>query len=208
MDDFIEGFDNSIGNRGLPGSYTSIGPGWAYAANTPFRLMKGYLAQGGIQVPAIMKLPGKMSNGGSRTDAFAYVTDIMPTILEVAGVEHSSEYLGKPVLPMQGKSLIGLLSGRADETFSERAQGFELYGMRAFRKENWKALKLPPPYGSGAWELYNLEKDPAETENVAAENDLKLKNFAASWENYARENGVVEPDGPVSYAKKPKPNSY
>ena len=57
-------------NRGLAGSYTSIGPGWAFAANSPFRLMKGYLTQGGIQVPCIMKLPGKMPNGGSRVDAF------------------------------------------------------------------------------------------------------------------------------------------
>jgi arylsulfatase len=208
MDDFIESFDNNTNNRGLPGSYTSIGPGWAYAANTPFRLMKGYLAQGGIQVPSIMKLPGKMNKGGSRTDAFTYVIDIMPTILEAANAEHSEEYMGKSVLPMQGKSLIGLLSGRADETFSERAQGFELYGMRAFRKENWKALKLPSPYGSGAWELYNLNDDPAETDNLATENELMLKQFETSWENYARENGVIEPKGPVSYAKKPKHDSW
>ncbi len=80
--------------------------------------------------------------------------------------------------------------------------------MRAFRKEYWKALKLPTPYGSGTWELYNLKDDPAETDNVATENDLMLKEFIASWESYARENGVVEPDEPVSYAKKPKPDSY
>ena len=58
--EFLEGFDNSLDNRGLPGSSTDIGPGWAYAANAPFRLMKGYVSQGGMQVPALVKLPGAM----------------------------------------------------------------------------------------------------------------------------------------------------
>jgi len=208
MDDFIKGFDNSFDNRGFAGSYTSIGPGWAFAANSPFRLMKGYLAQGGIQVPCIMKLPGKMPNGGSRVNAFTYVVDIMPTVLASAGVQHMGNYRGKTVLPMQGRSLIGLLMGGSDAFFERREQGVELYGMRVFRKGEWKALKLPMPYGSGRWELYNLAKDPAEAHNIAESNPEKINTLAASWERYAENNGVVEPDRPVSYAKPPKPGSY
>ncbi len=63
---FFEQFDNSTSNRGSPGSSTDIGPGWAYAAATPLRLVKGYVAQGGIQVPAIVKLPGSVANAGGR----------------------------------------------------------------------------------------------------------------------------------------------
>jgi hypothetical protein len=60
--DFFNNFDNSLENKGSPGSSTDIGPGWAYAAATPLRLFKGYVAQGGIQVPAVVKLPGNMSS--------------------------------------------------------------------------------------------------------------------------------------------------
>jgi len=208
MDDFIKGFDNSFDNRGFAGSYTSIGPGWAFAANSPFRLMKGYLAQGGIQVPCIMKMPGKMPNGGSRVDAFTYVIDIMPTVLASADVQHMVKYRGKTVLPIQGKSLMPLLRGELDAPFEERQQGFELYGMRMFRKGEWKASKLPKPYGSGRWELYNLAKDPAEIHDMAESNPAKINTLAASWDRYAKENGVVEPDRPVGYAKPPKPGSY
>ena len=208
MDDFIKGFDNRFDNRGLAGSYTSIGPGWAFAANSPFRLMKGYLAQGGIQVPCIMKLPGKMPNGGSRVDAFTYVIDIMPTVLAVAGIQHKGEHQGKAVLPMQGRSLKPLLIDASEAPFEERPQGFELYGMRMFRKGEWKALKLPKPYGSERWELYNLLEDPAETHDLAESKPAAINALAASWERYAKENGVVEPDRPVGYAKPPKPGSY
>ena len=65
---FFEQFDNSAGNKGLPGSSTDIGPGWAYAAATPLRLFKGYVAQGGIQVPAVIKLPGSMTRHSSPCD--------------------------------------------------------------------------------------------------------------------------------------------
>jgi arylsulfatase len=208
MDDFIKGFDNSFDNRGFTGSYTSIGPGWAFAANSPFRLMKGYLAQGGIQVPCIMKLPGNMPNGGSRIDAFTYVIDIMPTVLAVAGVQHMVKYRGKTVLPIQGKSLMPLLRGELDASLEGRTQGFELYGMRMLRKGEWKALKLPKPYGSGEWELYNLAEDPAETHDLAKSKPVALNALAASWERYSKENGVIEPDRPVGYAKPPKPGSH
>jgi arylsulfatase len=208
MDDFIKGFDNSFDNRGSAGSYTSIGPGWAFAANSPFRLMKGYLAQGGIQVPCIMKLPGKMPNGGSQVDACTYVIDIMPTVLASAGVQHMGKYRGKTVLPIQGKSLMPLLRGELDASFEGRPQGFELYGMRMLRKGDWKALKLPKPYGSGGWELYNLAEDPAETHDLAESKPAAINALAASWERYAKDNGVIEPDRPVGYAKPPKPGSY
>ena len=64
--DFFSNFDNSLENKGSPGSSTDIGAGWAYASATPLRLSKGYVAQGGIQVPAVVKLPGNMSSAGGR----------------------------------------------------------------------------------------------------------------------------------------------
>ena len=101
-----------------------------------------------------------------------------------------------------------LLRGELDASFEGRPQGFELYGMRMLRKGDWKALKLPKPYGSGGWELYNLAEDPAETHDLAESKPAAINALAASWERYAKDNGVIEPDRPVGYAKPPKPGSY
>lgn len=156
MSDYLKTFDNSIENRGLPGSSIDIGPGWAYATNTPFRLMKGYVTQGGMQVP----------------------------------------------------SLIPLLKDGSDAAFTEREQGFELYGIRAYIKGDWKALRLPKPYGTGEWQLYNLAQDPGEFNDLAAKYPDKLKALADAWDKYAADNGVVEPNRPVGYAKPPRAGSY
>jgi arylsulfatase A-like enzyme len=86
----------------LAGSSTDIGPGWAYAAATPLRLFKGYVAQGGIQVPAVIKLPGVMPNAGSRSRQLVSVMDLMPTFLEVAGIVHPEVYEGEEVVALQG----------------------------------------------------------------------------------------------------------
>ena len=69
-------------------------------------------------------------------------------------------------------------------------------------------MKLPEPYGSGRWALYNLAQDHAETHDMAKDNPAKINALATVWKRYAKENGVVEPDRPVGYAKTPKSGSY
>ena len=132
--EFFNSFDNSLDNKGLPGSSTDIGPAWAYAAATPLRLFKGYVAQGGIQVPAVIKLPGNMANAGSRTDRLIHVMDLMPTFLSVAGVDYPDVYNGETIVPLQGKSLMPMLSGGSAIKVESRGLGWSAYGMDAYRR--------------------------------------------------------------------------
>ena len=87
--------------------------------------------------------------------------------------------------------------------FDERGFGSELFGIRAYRRGPWKVLKLPPPYGTGQWQLYDLSADPGETVNLANKHPDRLKELVNRWQTYAKTNGVVEPDKPPFYARPP-----
>jgi len=199
--EFFEQFDNSLENRGQAGSSTDIGPGWAYAAATPLRLFKGYVAQGGIQVPAVIKLPGEMVNAGSRNHELAHVMDLMPTFLSVAGADYPDVYKGKSIVPVQGKSLMPLLAENSIGEFESREIGWSAYGMDAYRSGNWKALRLPKPFGNGDWQLYDLDTDPGEMHDLSSRYLGRIKVLAGAWQNYAKTNGVIEPSEPVFYSK-------
>ena len=198
---FFEQFDNSLDNKGLPGSSTDIGPGWAYAAATPLRLFKGYVAQGGIQVPAVVKLPGTMNNAGTQTNRPAHIMDLMPTFLSIARADYPGEYNGQPIVPLAGKSLLPLLRGEAATEFESREMGWSAYGMDAYRQGDWKALRLPEPYGTGDWQLYDLATDPGEIHDLASKYPERVDLLAKAWDAYAESNGVIRPDTPTAYAK-------
>jgi len=199
--EFFNQFDNSLDNKGLPGSSTDIGPGWAYAAATPLRLFKGYVTQGGIQVPAVIKLPGNMGNAGSRTDQLTHVMDLMPTFLAVAGADYPDIYNGEPIVPLQGRSLMPMLSGEVSIEVEPRELGWSAYGMDAYRKGDWKVLRLPEPYGIGDWQLYDLATDPGELHDLSSEFPDRTRTLAEAWQDYSNSNGVIQPDAATAYAK-------
>ena len=201
----LKSFDNSNENKGFPNSATDIGPAWAWAANTPFRLTKGYPTEGGMRVPCVVKMPNSFNIVPTQLDGFSYISDLMPTFLELAQADHPSEYKGHPVLPMQG---ISQLSKWTNTSTEEREFGFEIYGMLTYRSAEWKILKLPVPYGTSEWQLYNLKNDMSEQIDLAAENPEKLKELIEKYEDYAKKNGVVLPDKAVAYAKPPKLKSF
>ena len=199
--EFFNQFDNSPENKGLPGSSTDIGPGWAYAGATPLRLFKGYVAQGGIQVPAIIKLPGEMPNAASRSSDFVHVTDLMPTFLSVAGADYPGVYNGETLVPLQGESLIPLLTEASPGKSGPRESGWSAYGMNAYRKGDWKVLMLPEPYGNGKWQLYNLANDPGELHDLSSEFPQRTQSLAKAWQTYAEANGVIQPNVATAYSK-------
>ena len=204
--EFFEQFDNGLDNRGRPGSSTDIGPGWAYAAASPLRLFKGYVAQGGIQVPAVIKLPGQMTDAGTSTNALVHVMDLMPTFLDMADAEYPMSYAGTAVAPLQGVSLMPLLQGSGEP--EDRELGWEAYGMTAYRQGNWKMLRQPPPYGNGKWQLYNLAVDPGELDDLAAEHPDRVAELAEAWDRWAEANEVILPSEPVAYARPVSPGKY
>jgi arylsulfatase len=204
---YLETFDNSLNNKGLPNSATDIGPAWAWAANTPFKLTKGYPTEGGMRVPCIIKMPGEFKISNEKVTGFAYVYDIMPTILELAQAEHPSEYNGKKVLPMQGHSMLSVLSGESDD-LNEMEFGFEIYGMLTYRVGSWKIVNMPIPYGTGDWALYNLKNDLSEQSDLSEKFPDLLSGLIDKYNSYAIRNGIIPPDSPIGYAKPPKENSY
>jgi arylsulfatase len=176
---------------GHPNSYVWYGAQWGQVSATPFPLFKGFPSQGGLIAPAIVRLPGE-KRAGQINNAFIHVKDVMPTFLELAGInEISSPYNGREVMPVQGRSMLAVLNGAEDE---ERAIGWELFGRSAVRKGDWKIRLLEQPYGNGEWQLFNLKNDPTERHNLAQQEPDKLADLLTEWDTYVRENGVFPSD--------------
>ena len=186
--------DNSTANLGLPGSFAEYGPGWAQVSATPFHLYKAYVYEGGITVPAIAWGPG-MKQGAVKREVLR-VTDIAPTVYQLAGARYPSTHEGHSVVPLEGKSMLPYLRGEADAVHGkDDAMGWELGGRKALRKGDWKIVYANPPWGSGQWELYNLADDRTELNDLAAAHPQKLGEMLAAWKDYVRKTGTLELPG-------------
>ena len=184
--------DNSLDNLGGPTSFVWYGPRWAQAATAPSRLHKAFTTEGGIRVVGFVTWPGFARQREIGT-AFSTVMDIAPTVLELAGAQHpGTAYRGREVEPMRGRSLVPYLSRDGEAVHdAETGTGWELFGRRAIRQGDWKALYLPEPYGPGAWQLYDLSRDPGELDDQAAARPEKLAELLELWDRYVEENGVI-----------------
>ncbi|MEM6832499.1 MAG: sulfatase-like hydrolase/transferase [Pseudomonadota bacterium] len=180
-------WDRSVENAGKAGNFTVMGREWANASNTPWRLFKGSVGDGGIRSPMIVAGP-KLAKTGT-TDALAHVMDIAPSVYELAGVDPSSADIFAGKLPLQGVSLLPVWQAQADSV----RQSFmtELFNGRAGRDGKWKIAFVPRPQGSGQWELFDMSVDPGETTNVAADHPDVVERLKAQYEDYARLNGVI-----------------
>lgn len=192
---YLSTFNNAVENRGLQNSYAEMGPGWAQASSSPFRLFKSFATEGGIRAPLIIKMPGENKNAGKWNHNFVHVTDIMPTILQLSSVSYPQEYKGKNIHPLIGKSLIPVLNGDSASVHSNDGMGWELFEMKAYIKEHWKILRLPKPFGSGQWQLYDLEKDPTETTDLSAQFPDIKQQLINAYNDYAKLNAVFDHHG-------------
>lgn len=191
--------DNGLANIGRASSYTSVGPRWAQAQSAPFFLFKRYTSEGGVRTCAFACGPGIAARGESQ--AFLHVMDVAPTLLDMAGTEIASPP-GK--LPMRGISVARVLKGECDEVHaSDERIAWELAYGRGVKKGDWKAIFLPavihniaPEVPAKRWLLFNLARDPGETTDLAAAEPEKLQELIDEWFAYARETGVVVPEGP------------
>lgn len=192
---YLSTFDNSIDNRGLKNSYIETGAGWAQASSSPLRYFKSFASEGGIRVPLIVKMPGNNVNAGRWNDGMIHVTDMMPTILEVADAQYPSSYQGNEIHPEIGKSIIPVLKGDSVTVHTNDGFGWELFEMKAYIKGNWKLLRLPQPMGTGNWGLYNLKNDPAEATDLSAQYPEIKAQLIEEWGRYAQHNEVYDHKG-------------
>ena len=192
---YLGSFDNSLENRGLPNSFVEMGPGWAQASSSPFRLFKSFTSEGGIRAPLIIKMPSGSRNNGQWNKNFIHVTDILPTIMTISGADYPKEANGKSLKQPIGKSFLPLLKGEAVSEHQNRGMGWELFERKAYIKGNWKILRLASPFGTGEWQLYNLADDPGEVNDLSEQFPARRDSLVSDWNTYAKENGVVDHRG-------------
>ena len=172
---------------GPPDTYASYGVPWANASNTPFRLYKHWIHEGGIASPLIAYWPGVIGNN-EITHQPGQVTDIMATCVDVAGAKYPEMYEGESITPPEGKSLVPIFEGHRSE--GRDAMYWEHEGNRAVRKDEWKLVTRYP----GDWELYNLEADRTERNNLALRHPEKVEELAALYSRWADRCGVLPRD--------------
>ena len=192
-------YDQSVAQQGRPGSLTAIGADFASAASSPLRGYKFTASEGGLRVPMIMAWPGNPAvRAGAVAQGFAHVTDMAPTLLALAGVpKQAGQFSGGAGGPMIGSDLSPLLAGAAPSVHSPDVPfGYELSGNAVLFKGDYKLVRNLPPYGNGAWQLYNIATDPGEVEDLSAAQPERFAQMQADYADFAKTNGVLPmPEG-------------
>jgi arylsulfatase A-like enzyme len=189
--------------RAAPGSaetFLCLGPGWSSAANTPFRLHKSWVHEGGISTPLIVHWPHGIAARGELRHNPAHLIDLAPTILELAGGRWPNSFGGKPVPTPPGKSLFPVFA--KDNTVTHPYFWWYHDGNRAIRVGDWK---LVADHQSPA-ELYDLRVDRAESHNLATRYPNRLKDLEQAWTEHRDEFLILAgPDLPNNAdSKNPK----
>lgn len=183
----IAGWDTSYDNLGQPGSMAAIGHEWASVSAAPLHLFKFNASEGGLRVPMMIAGPGIRKRGF--VDGRSQVSDIAPTLLDLAGVSYVPE-------DFYGRSLKPVLTGQSDGVYGDTDSfAFEVSGTAALYRGNWKITKLIPPNGDGEWRLYDMSTDPGETTDLSAQHPVLLEEMVKEYEAYADEVGVYEYSG-------------
>lgn len=186
-------YDNSLANIGKKDSFVWYSDQWAQAATAPYYMYKMWASEGGIRCPLLVHFPPLVKSPGRIQDGFITVMDILPTVLDLAGVSHpGSIFHGREVVKPRGSSWRPLLEGSASEIHQETVVGWELFAQQAIRKGEWKALFIPAPMGPNQWQLFNLKEDRGETTDLAVSEPQRLKEMVEYWAEYVAETGLVE----------------
>lgn len=178
-------------NPGGRGSTVFLGQNWATLANTPFRRYKHFTHEGGISTPLVVHWPAGIADerNGKLEPQPGHVVDIMPTVLEVTGASYPAERNGNEIQPMEGASLVPAMAG---EPLNRTAPIYwEHEGNRAIRQGKWKlVMKF-----KGPWELYDIEADRTEQNNLVQQHPELVKELTAEWEAWAERADVDQWEG-------------
>lgn len=193
-----QGYTNVYETLGLKGSFNAIPPSFTSAAASPLAFYKFYAGEGGMRVPLIIA-GDKITANQQISNAFTYVTDIAPTILQLTGVSAPAQrYGGRPIEAMSGRNLLPLIQGRVDRVRTEDdAVGYELAGNAALFQGDYKIVINRGPVGDNQWHLFNIITDPGETHDLSASMPAQLQRMLASYQQYANDVGVLPV--PVGY---------
>lgn len=167
-----------------PGSartFLCLGPGWSSAANTPLRLHKSWVHEGGISTPFIVHWPAGIKARGEWRRNPGHLIDLVPTILELVGGQWPKTLEGEAIPPLPGKSLVPAFT--KDGSVTREFLWWFHDGNRAIRIGDWKLVADH----ESPWELYDLGPDRSESRNLAAELPGKVRELEQAWTKHAEE---------------------
>lgn len=183
---------------GADDTFQSYGIGWANASNSPFRLFKRWVHEGGIASPFIMKWPKTVKNYGGMVNGTGHVMDIMATCLDAAGVSYPQQFNGNKITPMEGQSMLPMIRGENDEIHDFVC--WEHEGNRAIKQGKWKLTsyyteprqrRVSKGDRTGEWELFNLEADRIELYNLAEQNPEKVAELVEIFDKWSERMEVI-----------------
>ncbi len=209
---------------GGPSTHNNYPWGWTMAGNTPFKRWKREVHHGGVADPCIVSWPARLRGlAGSIRRQFVHAIDVLPTVLELAGIELPGTVDYVPQTPVDGTSFAYLLEEGADEAPERHhTQYFEMFGSRAIYHRGWKAVTFKPvgplygdglepnaPFDEDPWELYDLRSDLSECHDLAAEHPGKVEELERLWWEEAERNQVLPLDNRVLHSlANPPPNRF
>jgi arylsulfatase len=184
-------------------SYLCLGPGWSTASNTPLRLHKSWVHEGGIASPLIVHWPAGLKAHGELRHAPCHFVDLIPTMVELAGGQVEPTWNQQKAPPLAGRSLVPALAG--DVAIEREYLYFHHMTNRAIRVGDWKIVSA----GKDApWELYDLKTDRCESNDLAARHGEKVRELSALWqqldEKFREQAGPAEMSKAAKRAKSPK----
>jgi arylsulfatase len=212
--DTIEENLKYLDDLGGPKTYNHYPTGWAWAFNTPFKLWKRYSNfEGGTADPMIVSWPTRIESVGEVRRQYTHALDIVPTLLEVLGVELPDVVNGYTQYPMEGISFASTF-GDADAKTGKVTQFYSMLGTRAIWHQGWKAVAISPAapnawadFAQQRWELYDTDNDPSECHDVADQNPKTLQELIALWwaEAGAYHALPLESRGAIEILTTPRP---
>jgi arylsulfatase A-like enzyme len=188
INDIVENIDNF----GTDKTKVEFPAGWAQVSNTPFKLYKSTMYEAGTKTPMIVYYPKAIKEKGAIRNQYVHVSDITPTVYDLAGIEVPKEIKGVKQIPLHGESFSDTLSN--SQAAGKDTQYYENNGQRAIYHDGWKAIALHTkgqPYENDVWQLYHLVEDPTESNNLAAKYPGKLKELQKLWDKEAKKYDVL-----------------
>ena len=196
----------NIDKWGGPETFPHMAAGWAVAGNTPFMWTKQVASNfGGTRNPLVVSWPARIKAKGEIRSQFQHVVDIAPTVLEAAGLPEPKTVNGVAQTPMEGVSMVYTFDD-PKAAGRHKTQYFEIFGNRAIYHDGWVAATVHKAPWEAAprrklaedvWELYNVDEDFSETNDLAASNPAKLKELQALFMKEAERYRVLPIDDRV-----------
>ena len=205
---FFNGFPDELSENmklidelGGPNTYEHYPTGWAVAFSTPFQMFKRYSNySGGTADPLVITWPKGIKAHGEIRNQYHHAVDIVPTILDICGLEMPKVYRGVEQYPLSGVSMMYSFNATPDAPTQKHTQYYTMLGTRAVWQDGWKAVAVHAPltgkgnFDKDQWQLYHVDVDRSESTDLAKENPEKLEALKKAWLDEATKNFALPLD--------------